>query len=125
MPGPLSGNPITPQSVVVLNATYDRYYSNFRKRAANLIHVGGSNEDADYDIFPREARTSHILPTARPPPHGGVLLLTKTPPQVALMLRQDYDSAIRRPVRGYEVEREIRVFTSANRLPWLWDSKVH
>ena len=67
MPGPSSGNPITPQSVTVLNATYDRYFSNFRKRKANLIHVGGSNEDADYDIFPREACALHILPTARPP----------------------------------------------------------
>ena len=67
MPGPSSGNPITPQSVTVLNATYDRYFSNFRKRKANLIHVGGSNEDADYDIFPREACALHILPTAQPP----------------------------------------------------------
>jgi len=87
-------NPLTVQSSVVLNARYDRHFTQFRKTVAagdRFRKLDGTMEDENFDIMPRE---------------------------LGMMLRQDYDSCVQRPM-NYERDREIRLFTSANGVPDL------
>lgn len=96
--GPGMSNPLTVQSSVVLNGRYDRYFSTYRKNIGKTSRktLGGTAEDQNFDVMPRE---------------------------LAMMLRQDFDSAITRPM-NYERDREIRIFTSANQLPCLDDDAM-
>ena len=94
--GPGMSNPLTVQSSVVLNARYDRHFTHVRMSYATGRQkptLGGSINPDDFDVMPRE---------------------------LAMMVRQDFDAEIRRPI-NYEKDREIRVFTSANAVPWLYD----
>ena len=93
--GPAMANPLTTQSQVVINARYDRYFTNFRKRIMTKpggpANIGGAVEDECFDVMPRE---------------------------LGMALRSDWDVKISRPI-NYEKDREMRIFTSANGLPYL------
>ena len=86
--------PLRTPPQVALNGRYDRYFSNFRKRGVSGKRwklLPSTVEDSNFDVMPRE---------------------------LAMMLRQTYDSDISRPI-NYEKDREIRIFTSANAMPML------